>query len=72
MAWIKLKPGVTATEQEVLDYCRYKMAYFKIPFHIRFTDTFPMTVTGEIQKFRMKEISTKELGLEDAATIKTA
>lgn len=72
MAWIKLKPGVTATEQEVLDYCRDKIAYFKIPSHIKFTDTFPMTVTGKVQKFRMKEISTKELGLEDAATIKTA
>jgi fatty-acyl-CoA synthase len=72
MAWIKLSPGVTATEQEILDYCKDKIAYFKIPSHIKFTDTFPMTVTGKIQKFKMKEISTKELGLEDAAAIKTA
>lgn len=72
MAWVKLKPGVTATEQELADYCRAQIAYFKIPRYFKFTESFPMTVTGKIQKFKMREISVKELGLEKAATIRTA
>jgi fatty-acyl-CoA synthase len=72
MAWIKLKPGATATSQELIDYCKGRIAYFKIPSYFKFTDTFPMTVTGKIQKFKMREISTKELGLEAAAAVKTA
>ena len=72
MAWVKLKPGTMATADELKEYCKGKIAYFKIPAYYRFTDTFPMTITGKIQKFKMREISTKELGLQDAATIKTA
>ncbi len=72
MAWVKLKPGTMATADELKEYCKGKIAYFKIPAYFRFTDTFPMTITGKIQKFKMREISTKELGLQDAATIKTA
>ena len=72
MAWVKLKPGTMASADELREYCKGKIAYFKIPAYFRFTDTFPMTVTGKIQKFKMREISTKELGLQDAATIKTA
>jgi len=72
MAWVKLKPSMMATAVELRDYCKDKIAYFKIPTYFRFTDTFPMTITGKIQKFKMREISTRELGLQDAATIKTA
>ena len=72
MAWVKLKPGTTATAEELKEFCKGKIAYFKIPSYFKFTDDFPMTVTGKIQKFKMREISTKELGLEEAATIKTA
>jgi fatty-acyl-CoA synthase len=72
MAWIKLKPGVTATADELKEYCKGKIAYFKIPAYIKFTETFPMTITGKIQKFKMREISIKELGLEEAAAVKTA
>ena len=72
MAWVKLKPGVTATAEELQEYCKGKIAYFKIPAYIKFTDTFPMTVTGKVQKFKMKEISVRELGLEEAAATKTA
>ena len=72
MAWVKLKPGATATSKELTDYCKGKIAYFKIPSYFKFTDTYPMTVTGKIQKFKMREISTKELGLEEAAAVKTA
>ena len=72
MAWVKLKPGETATAEELQEFCKGKIAYFKIPTYVKFTDTFPMTVTGKIQKFRMREISTNELGLEEAASIRTA
>ena len=72
MAWVKLKPGVTATEEELKEYCRTNIAYFKIPSYFKFVDEFPMTVTGKVQKFKMREISTKELGLEAAAAIRTA
>jgi fatty-acyl-CoA synthase len=72
MAWVKLKPGVTASADELREYCEGKIAYFKIPKYFKFTDSFPMTVTGKIQKFKMREMSTKELGLEQAASIRTA
>jgi len=72
MAWVKLKPGTTATANELREYCKGKIAYFKVPTYFKFADTFPMTVTGKIQKFKMREISTKELGLHEAATIRTA
>ena len=72
MAWVKVKPGETATEEELREFCRKNIAYFKVPTYFKFTDEFPMTVTGKIQKFKMREISTRELGLESAASIKTA
>jgi fatty-acyl-CoA synthase len=71
-AWIRLKPGESATAADIQNYCRGKIAHFKIPQHIRFTDSFPMTVTGKIQKFRMRQIEIEELGLAAAAAVKTA
>jgi fatty-acyl-CoA synthase len=62
-AWIRLREGQHATEDEIRDYCRGKIATYKIPRLIRFTTEFPMTVTGKIQKFRMREQMVKELGL---------
>jgi fatty-acyl-CoA synthase len=72
MAWVKLKPGSMATADELREFCKGKIAYFKIPAYFKFADAFPMTVTGKVQKFKMREISTKELGLNEAATIRTA
>jgi len=72
MAWVKLKTGEVATANELQEFCKGKIAYFKIPAYFKFTDMFPMTVTGKIQKFKMREVSIKELGLEEAATVKTA
>jgi fatty-acyl-CoA synthase len=66
-AWIRVKPGLTATADEIQDYCRGKIAYFKIPELIRFVDTFPITVTGKIQKFRMREAEIQERGLGELA-----
>ena len=72
LAWIKLKPGESATEQEIREFCKGKIAHFKIPEYIRFVDAFPMTVTGKIQKFRIREIEVAERGLGKVATRETA
>ena len=66
-AWIELHPGEDATEDEIREFCKGQIATFKIPRYVRFTDDFPMTVTGKIQKYRMREISIEELGLGEAA-----
>lgn len=66
IAWIKLQPGVEEISDEALrDFCKGKITHFKIPRYFKFVENFPMTVTGKIQKFKMREISVKELGLED-------
>jgi len=71
-AWIKLRTDEVCTEDEIRDFCRGKIAHFKIPQYIRFVEQFPMTVTGKIQKFRMRELEIGERGLQDAASIQTA
>jgi fatty-acyl-CoA synthase len=71
-AWVRLKPGESWTAAGLQEHCRGKIAHFKIPQNIRFTDSFPMTVTGKIQKFRMREIEIESLGLGAAAAIRTA
>ncbi|MFZ1143917.1 MAG: AMP-binding protein [Bryobacteraceae bacterium] len=72
VAWIQLSPGATATEEEIRDFCRGKIAYFKIPQYIRFVESFPMTVTKKVQKFLMREQEIRERGLEDVAREATA
>ncbi|AZF58942.1 AMP-binding protein [Pseudomonas sp. R11-23-07] len=61
VAWIKLHPGHVASELELQTWCKGRIAHFKMPRHFKFVDAFPMTVTGKIQKFRMREISIEEL-----------
>jgi fatty-acyl-CoA synthase len=63
MAWIKLKEGATTTAEEIKEFCRGQISHFKIPRYYKFTDDFPMTVTGKIRKVEMREISIKELEL---------
>jgi fatty-acyl-CoA synthase len=65
MAWIKLKDGTAMTEEEVKACCKGKIMNYKIPKYVKFVTEFPTTVTGKIQKFRMREISVKELKLEN-------
>lgn len=72
MAWVKLKEGCTADGDELRAFCKNRIATFKIPVYWKFVDDFPMTVTGKIQKFIMREHSVHELGLEAAALVKTA
>jgi fatty-acyl-CoA synthase len=71
-AWVKPRAGATLTEEDVRDFCRGRLAHHKIPRYVRFTDAFPMTVTGKIQKFKMRETSIAELDLEAASTTETA
>ncbi|MEM9777450.1 MAG: AMP-binding protein, partial [Chloroflexota bacterium] len=72
MAWVKLKDGKQAVPEEIIDFCKGKIAHFKVPRYIKFVDEFPMTVTGKVRKVEMREVSTAELGLQDAANIATA
>ena len=71
-AWIRLKPGVAAAEDELRDFCAGKIAHFKVPKYIRLVDEFPMTVTGKIQKFRIRQIEIDLRGLRDLLRIDTA
>ena len=64
MAWIQLHPGEQATDEEIRAFCKDKLAHFKIPEYIWFVDEFPMTVTGKLQKFRMREMAIERLQKE--------
>jgi fatty-acyl-CoA synthase len=72
MAWVKVREGAALTEDDLKEFCKGRIAHYKVPRYIKFTDEFPMTVTGKIQKFKMREQAVEELGLETAAGVKTA
>ena len=63
MAWVKLAEGQALTADELKAFCKGKIAHYKVPRYVKFVDEFPMTVTGKIQKFKMREEATHELGL---------
>ncbi|ALF11012.1 AMP-binding protein [Parageobacillus thermoglucosidasius] len=65
MAWIILKEGQTATAEEIREFCRGKISRHKIPRYIEFTDSYPMTASGKIQKFKLREMAKQRLGLTD-------
>ena len=71
-AWIRLRPGTQLDADQVREYCKGKIAHYKVPRYIRFTSDYPMTVTGKIQKFKMRQTSVTELGLQEASRIRTA
>jgi fatty-acyl-CoA synthase len=60
-AWIHLREGNSASVAEIQDYCRHHLAYYKVPYHVRFVDAFPMTVTGKVQKYLMRDAMVAEL-----------
>jgi fatty-acyl-CoA synthase len=64
MAWVQLHAGAQLSEAELRSYCKGSLAHFKVPASIRFVDEFPMTVTGKLQKFRMREIAIEALHKE--------
>jgi fatty-acyl-CoA synthase len=72
MAWIVLRPGEQCTDEEIREFCRGQIAHYKIPRYVKFVDAYPMTVTGKVQKFKMRETAVQELGLDKAAAIATA
>jgi fatty-acyl-CoA synthase len=72
MAWVKLRPGAGISGEELRNFCKGKIATYKIPRYWKFVDAFPMTVTGKIQKYKMREAAVEELKLQSAASIKTA
>jgi fatty-acyl-CoA synthase len=71
-SWIRLKSGQSLTEAELRAWCKGKIAHFKVPQYIRFVDTFPMTVTGKIQKFKIRQVEIEQHNLQQAAGIETA
>jgi fatty-acyl-CoA synthase len=72
LAWVKLKGGCQATQDELREFCRQTLAHFKAPRYWKFVECFPTTVTGKIQKFVIREQAIEELGLQDVANIETA
>jgi fatty-acyl-CoA synthase len=72
VAWVKLREGATASEEALVAFCRGRIATYKIPRYWKFVDGFPMTVTGKIQKFKMRETAVQDLGLQQAAAVATA
>jgi len=71
-AWVKLRQGQLLTLEELREFCTGKIAHYKIPRYLRITGDFPMTVTGKVQKYKMREVSVAELDLGEAAGMETA
>ena len=71
VAWIKLKEGAILTAEEIKEFCKGRIADYKIPRYFKFVEFFPMTVTGKVQKFKMREIAVRESGLEQSTNIET-
>jgi fatty-acyl-CoA synthase len=72
LAWVQLEAGEEATAEEIRDFCRGKIAYFKVLQYVRFVDSFPQTVTKKVQKYLMREQEIRERGLEELARQETA
>jgi len=76
VAWVRLRPGIKpdidATEEEIREFCKAQIAYYKIPEHIRFVDAFPATLSGKIQKYKMREFEIEARGLQSVANAATA
>jgi fatty-acyl-CoA synthase len=72
LAWIRLKPGTSADEEEIQAFCRDRLAYFKIPQHIRFVEEFPMTLSGKVQKFKIRQFEIEQRGLTELTRRSTA
>jgi fatty-acyl-CoA synthase len=71
-AWVRLKPGVEATEEEIKEFCKGQIAYYKIPEYVRFVTEFPATLSGKIQKYKIREFEIEARGLQSVADAATA
>jgi fatty-acyl-CoA synthase len=72
MAWVIMRRGSQLQPDQLRDFCRGKVAHFKIPRYVKIVDEFPMTVTGKVQKFKMREQAIEDLGLQASASARTA
>ena len=72
MAWVTFRESESVADDELRAFCRERLAHFKVPRYWKSVTEFPMTVTGKVQKFKMREVAVAELGLEEAAAIQTA
>jgi fatty-acyl-CoA synthase len=72
MAWIVPRSGASLDVDAVREFCGGKIAHYKVPRYVKLVDSFPMTITGKVQKFKMREIAIEELGLDRAASVATA
>jgi fatty-acyl-CoA synthase len=72
VAWVRLSPGVESTEEEIRNFCEGQIAYYKIPAHIRFVSEFPATLSGKIQKYKIREFEIEARGLQSVANAATA
>jgi fatty-acyl-CoA synthase len=71
-AWVRLNEGHACDEEELRAFCKASLAHYKVPRYVVFVDEFPMTVTGKIQKYKMREETIERLGLQQAASTKHA
>jgi len=72
VAWVRLRPQQEATEEEIRAFCQGQIAYYKIPEHVRFVDDFPATLSGKIQKYKIREFEVEARGLQDIEKTATA
>ena len=68
MAWVQLREGASASGDDLKDFCRDKIAHYKVPRYVKLVDEFPMTITGKVQKFKLREQAIEELGLAEVET----
>jgi len=68
MAWIQIREGSSLSGEELRGFCEGKIAHYKVPRYVEIVDEFPMTITGKVQKYKMREISIEKLGLKEAVT----
>jgi fatty-acyl-CoA synthase len=72
VAWVRLKPSADASEEEIRNWCQGQIAYYKIPEHIRLVTEFPATLSGKIQKYKIREVEIEARGLQKVAATRTA
>jgi len=71
-AWVRVRPGKSLTADDVREFCKGKIAHYKVPRHVVLVDDFPATVTGKVQKFKLREMGIERFGLQEAAAVETA
>jgi fatty-acyl-CoA synthase len=71
-AAVKKKPGSDLTEEDVKEYCRENIARYKVPYYVDFVEDYPMTASGKIQKYKLREAAVERYGLQKAAATETA